>query len=74
MQDGVIRNKDEWLASIFERGLSSSLSMKVLEEILKRPIIVSKIVGVGQIASSVNNSVDRSPWKNVIKSFFPVSV
>ena len=65
VKDGVVRNKDEWLANTFERGLSSSLSMnkiKVLEEILKRPIIVSKIVGIGQIASSVNNLVDRSPW------------
>ena len=44
--------------------------IEVLEEILKRPIIVSKIVGIGQIASSVNNPVDRSPSKNVIKSFF----
>jgi hypothetical protein len=72
-QDGVVRSAEEWMEKTFERASASSMSTNKflnLKKILNRPIIVSEIFELLQIASSVNNPVDRRPWKNNIKSIF----
>ena len=72
-QDGVVRSAEEWMEKTFERASASNISTNKflnLKKILNWPIVVSEIFELSQIASSVNNPVDRSPWKNNINSIF----